>query len=133
MSRSEWEAAYHHGSTCALTGSAAFFDSIPGSFTVVNGPLWCYFYAMKYVDNENPMASMRFSCTQVGPNSLVYGTEDDLRKGLSSIETYAKPERVFALNNCSVSLVGDDVQGIADQMDLPWPVYAMDRDRKSVV
>ena len=81
---------------------------------------------MKYVDNENPMASMRFSCTQVGPNSLVYGTEDDLRKGLSSIETYAKPERVFALNNCSVSLVGDDVQGIADQMDLPWPVYAMD-------
>ena len=126
MSRSEWEAACHHGSTCALTGSAAFFDSIPGSFTVVNGPLWCYFYAMKYVDNENPMASMRFSCTQVGPNSLVYGTEDDLCKGLSSIETYAKPERVFALNNCSVSLVGDDVQGIADQMDLPWPVYAMD-------
>ena len=56
MSRSEWEAACHHGSTCALTGSAAFFDSIPGSFTMVNGPLWCYFYAMKYVDNENPMA-----------------------------------------------------------------------------
>lgn len=126
MSRSEWEAACHHGSTCALTGSAAFFDSIPGSFTVVNGPLWCYFYAMKYVDNENPMASMRFSCTQVSPNSLVYGTEDDLRKGLYSIETYAKPERVFVESNCSVSLVGDDVQGIADQMDIPWPVYAMD-------
>ena len=72
------------------------------------------------------MACMRFSCTQVGPNSLVYGTEDDLRKGLSSIETYAKPERVFVESNCSVSLVGDDVQGIADQMDLPWPVYAMD-------
>lgn len=43
MSQSEWEAACHHGSTCALTGSAAFFDSIPGSFTMVNGPLWCYF------------------------------------------------------------------------------------------
>lgn len=81
---------------------------------------------MKYVDNENPMASMRFSCTQVSPNSLVYGTEDDLRKGLYSIETYAKPERVFVESNCSVSLVGDDVQGIADQMDIPWPVYAMD-------
>lgn len=93
---------------------------------MVNGPLWCYFYAMKYVDNENPMASQRFSCTQAGPNSLVYGTEDDLRAGFESIQSYAKPERVFALNNCSVSLVGDDVQGIADQMDLPWPVYAMD-------
>ncbi len=126
MSQCEWEAACHHGSTCALTGSAAFFDSIPGSFTLINGPLWCYFYAMKYVDNENPMAGERFFCTQPGPNSLVYGTEKDLKAGFDYIKAYAKPERVFIESNCSVSLVGDDTQGIADQLDLPWPVYAMD-------
>ncbi len=126
MSQCEWEAACHHGSTCALTGSAAFFDSIPDSFTLINGPLWCYFYAMKYVDNENPMAGERFFCTQPGPNSLVYGTEKDLKAGFQYIKNYAKPERVFIESNCSVSLVGDDTQGIADEMDLPWPVYAMD-------
>ena len=126
MSQCEWEAACHHGSTCALTGSAAFFDSIPGSFTLINGPLWCYFYAMKYVDNENPMASERFFCTQPGPNSLVYGTEKDLKAGFDYIKVYAKPDRVFVISNCSVSLVGDDTQGIADQLHLPWPVYAMD-------
>ncbi len=126
MSQCEWEAACHHGSTCALTGSAAFFDSIPGSFTLINGPLWCYFYAMKYVDNENPMAGERFFCTQPGPNSLVYGTEKDLKAGFEYIKKYAKPQRVFIESNCSVSLVGDDTQGIADEMDLPWPVYAMD-------
>lgn len=126
MSPCEWEAACHHGSTCALTGSAAFFDSIPGSFTLINGPLWCYFYAMKYVDNENPMASERFFCTQPGPNSLVYGTEKDLKAGFDYIKAYAKPDRVFVISNCSVSLVGDDTQGIADQLHLPWPVYAMD-------
>ena len=126
MSRCEWEAACHHGSTCALTGASAFFDSIPGSFTLVNGPLWCYFYAMKYVDNENPMAQERFACTQVGPNSLVYGTEADLRAGFDFILKTAHPERVFIESNCSVSLVGDDVQGIADEMNLPWLVYAAD-------
>lgn len=126
MSQCDWEAACHHGSTCGLTGSAAFFDSIPGSYTMVNGPLWCYFYAMKYVDDENPMASQRMSCTQPGPNSLVYGTEADLKKGFEMIQSYAKPERVFVTSNCSVSLVGDDTQGIADRLGLPWPVYAMD-------
>ncbi|HBK27502.1 MAG TPA: oxidoreductase [Dialister sp.] len=126
MSPCDWEAACHHGSTCGLTGSSAFFDSIPGSFTLINGPLWCYFYAMKYVDNENPMASQRFSCTQPGPNSLVYGTEADLKKGFDTIKSYGKPERVFVTSNCSVSLVGDDTQGIADRLELPWPVYAMD-------
>ncbi len=126
MSQSEWEAACHHGSTCGLTGSSAFLDSIPDSFTLVNGPLWCYFYAMKYVDNENPMASQRFSCTQPGANSLVYGTEEDLKKGFAMIQSFAKPKRVFVISNCSVSLVGDDTQGIADKLHLPWPVYAMD-------
>ena len=126
MSQSEWESACHHGSTCALTGSSAFFDSIPDSYTLINGPLWCYFYAMKYVDNENPMASMRFGCTQIGPNSLVYGTEEDLKKGFEQIKQFASPKRVFVASNCSVSMVGDDTQGIADKLQLPWPVYAMD-------
>ncbi len=126
MSRCEWEAACRHGGTCALTGAAAFFDSIPDSFTLINGPLWCYFYAMKYVDNENPMAARRFFCTQPSPQSLVYGTEADLLAGFEFIRQNAKPKRVFAETNCSVSLVGDDMQGIADRAGLPWPVYAMD-------
>ena len=126
MSRCEWEAACRHGGTCALTGAAAFFDSIPGSFTLINGPLWCYFYAMKYVDNENPMAAHRFHCTQPSPQALVYGTEEALLAGLDFIRQNATPERVFVETNCSVSLVGDDMQGIADRANCLWPVYAMD-------
>ena len=50
MQPSEWENSCHRIGTCALTGSAALFASIPGSYVIVNGPLWCYFYAMKYID-----------------------------------------------------------------------------------
>ena len=116
----------HHMSTCALTGASAFFDAIPGSFMLINGPLWCYFYAMKYVEDYDASALRRFHCTQPEGNALVYGTEKDLLAGLDFVKANFAPERVFILNNCSVSLVGDDIAGIAAKAELPCPVYAAD-------
>ena len=126
MSKPEWEAACNHTATCGLTGAASFFSSIPGSFVLVNGPLWCYFYAMKYVVDQDETAMGRFACTQPSPSSLVYGTENDLKKSFASIQEMGTFERVFVESNCSVSLIGDDIAGIAAAQDLPWPVYAAD-------
>ena len=126
MPDNNWKTSCHHMSTCALTGASAFFASIPGSFVLVNGPLWCYFYAMKYVEDYDASALRRFHCTQPEGNALVYGTEKDLLAGLDFVKSNFAPERVFILNNCSVSLVGDDIAGIAAKAKLPWPVYAVD-------
>ena len=126
MTDNNWKTSCHHMSTCALTGASAFFASIPGSFVLVNGPLWCYFYAMKYVEDYDASALRRFHCTQPEGNALVYGTEKDLLAGLDFIKSNFAPERVFILNNCSVSLVGDDIAGIAAKAELPWPAYAVD-------
>ena len=113
-------------SVCALTGASAFFASIPGSFILINGPLWCYFYAMKYVEDYDASALRRFHCTQPEGNALVYGTEKDLLAGLDFVKSNFTPERLFIVNNCSVSLVGDDIAGIAARAELPCPVYAVD-------
>ena len=126
MPDNNWKTSCHHMSTCALTGASAFFASIPDSFVLVNGPLWCYFYAMKYVEDYDASALRRFHCTQPEGNALVYGTEKDLLAGLDFVKSNFAPERVFILNNCSVSLVGDDIAGIAAKANLPWPVYAAD-------
>ena len=126
MPDNNWKTSCHHMSTCALTGASAFFASIPGSFVLVNGPLWCYFYAMKYVEDYDASALRRFHCTQPEGNALVYGTEKDLLAGLDFVKSNFAPERVFILNNCSVSLVGDDIAGIAAKAELPWPAYAVD-------
>ena len=83
MSKPEFESYCHHNNRCGLTGSSAFFASIPKSFVMINGPLWCYFYAMKHVDDENKNAATMFYCTQPSPASLVYGTEKDITDGLS--------------------------------------------------
>ena len=126
MSKPEWEAACNHTATCGLTGAASFFSSIPGSFVLVNGPLWCYCYAMKYVVDQDETAMNRFACTQPSPASLVYGTENDLEKSFAAIQEMGTFERVFVESNCSVSLIGDDVSGIAAAQKLPWPIYAAD-------
>ncbi len=126
MHDNDFKTSCHHMSTCALTGASAFFDAIPGSFMLINGPLWCYFYAMKYVEDYDASALRRFHCTQPEGNALVYGTEKDLLAGLDFVKANFTPERVFLLNNCSVSLVGDDIAGIAAKAELPFPVYAAD-------
>ena len=126
MPDNTWKTSCHHMSTCALTGASAFFDAIPGSFMLINGPLWCYFYAMKYVEDYDASALRRFHCTQPEGNALVYGTEKDLLAGLEFVKANFTPERIFILNNCSVSLVGDDIAGIAARAELPCPVYAAD-------
>ena len=126
MHDNDFKTSCHHMSTCALTGASAFFDAIPGSFMLINGPLWCYFYAMKYVEDYDASALRRFHCTQPEGNALIYGTEKDLLAGLDFVKANFTPERVFLLNNCSVSLVGDDIAGIAAKAELPFPVYAAD-------
>ena len=126
MRDNDFKTSCHHMSTCALTGASAFFNAIPGSFMLINGPLWCYFYAMKYVEDYDASALRRFHCTQPEGNALVYGTEKDLLAGLDFVKANFTPERVFLLNNCSVSLVGDDIAGIAAKAELPCPVYAAD-------
>ena len=40
MRDNDFKTSCHHMSTCALTGASAFFDAIPGSFMLINGPLW---------------------------------------------------------------------------------------------
>lgn len=126
MSETEWEAACHHTDTCALTGSAAFFMGIPKSHVLVNGPIWCYFYALRYLEDAAGYLSSHVTCTQPPGTAVIYGTEDDLLRGFQAIRAADTPERVFVENNCSISMIGDDIAGIAARADLPWPVYAAD-------
>lgn len=126
MPQSEWGAACHFSGTCALTGSATFFASIPGSYVMVNGPLWCYFYAMRHIESVIPGTAGRFYCTQPSQTSLIYGTEKDLMEGFDYLKKTATPERLFIQNNCSISMVGDDLAGIAAKAGLTYPVYTMD-------
>ena len=61
--------------TCALTGAAAFAAGIKDAKILANGPLWCYFYALRYLENAEYNMGERFFGSQPDNNAVVYGAE----------------------------------------------------------
>lgn len=110
---------------CALAGAAAFFAGIPDAAVVINGPLWCYYYAMRHIEMNEPLISKRMLCTQLDNESIVFGSEEYLR---DTLEQYVEnPPSVLCIeNNCSASLIGDDVEGIAREMGITCPIVVFD-------
>lgn len=126
MAGKEWDNVCMQVDTCALTGAAAFFAGIPDAAIVVNGPLWCYFYARRYLEKPCPNIGRCFYSTQPDNNAVVYGTEEYLLEVLHFIKRSLKPSVLLIENSCAISLIGDDIAGIVSQADLPCPVVCID-------
>ncbi len=113
--------------TCALTGAGAFIAGIPDSEILVNGPLWCYFYALRYLERVYYNMGERFHGSQPDNNAVVYGAEKYVTKALQRlVEEGHKPSVMLIESSCSMSLIGDDLAGIARKSELDFPVVTMD-------
>ncbi|WP_312334626.1 nitrogenase component 1 [Anaerospora hongkongensis] len=126
MSDKKWPNVCTEANTCGLTGAAAFFAGIPDAVLVTNGPLWCYFYAFRYLEKPCTKLGSRFYCTQADNHVVVYGTEESLLKTLEQIRQTCQPSVVLIENSCAVGLIGDDIEGIARQAAMPCPVICID-------
>jgi len=93
---------------------------------VANGPLWCYFYALRYLEKPCPKVGARFYCSQPDNNAVVYGTEECLSGILQSIRRNSRPPVLLIENSCAIGLIGDDIAGIAGRADMPCPVVCID-------
>ena len=122
----QWDNVCTQVNTCALTGAAAFFAGIPDAVIVANGPLWCYFYAYRFLEKTCSGIGNRFFCTQPDNNAVVYGTEECLLELLQSVRQSYRPSVLLIENSCAISLIGDDIAGIAAQVDMPCPVVCID-------
>ncbi len=113
--------------TCALTGAAAFAAGIRGAEILANGPLWCYFYALGYLERADYRLADRFHGSQPDNNAIVYGSEKFLLQTLRRLlERQQQPELLLLESSCSMSLIGDDLEGILRKAGLPFPAVAMD-------
>ncbi|HEY3425197.1 MAG TPA: nitrogenase component 1 [Negativicutes bacterium] len=126
MCKSQWDNVCTQVNTCALTGAAAFFAGIPDAVMIVNGPLWCYFYALRHLEKSCTTVGTRFYCSQPDNNAVVYGTEDCLVDLLQFIRENSRPSVLLIENSCAIGLIGDDIAGIASQVKLPCPVICID-------
>lgn len=125
--QSQWGDICNRVDTCALTGAAAFVAGIPGSEVLVNGPLWCYFYALRYLERIDYSMSYRFRGSQPDNNAVVYGAEKYIIQALESLQQEQnQPSLLLLESSCSMSLIGDDLEGIVRRQQLPYPVVTMD-------
>ncbi|MBR1589873.1 MAG: hypothetical protein IJ657_02205 [Acidaminococcaceae bacterium] len=127
MSEKQWGLVCNRVDSCALSGAAAFFAGIPGAEILANGPLWCYYYALRSLEYAQIDIADRFHGSQPDNHAVVYGTEDCLTEAIRRlINSGHNPSLLFVENSCSISLIGDDLNGILSRMDLPFPYVAMD-------
>lgn len=122
-----WTNICNRVDTCALTGAAAFVAGIAGSEVLVNGPLWCYFYALRYLERADCSMSLRIRGSQPDNNAVVYGAEKYIVQALQNlVAEQQKPSVLLLESSCSMSLIGDDLAGIVKKEQLPFPVVTMD-------
>lgn len=111
--------------SCALTGAAAFFAGLRGCSVVVNGPLWCYLFTQRHIEQSQSDISHRMKCTQLDNDAIVFGAEEYLREALQPhIED--PPALLAVISGSAASLIGDDVGGIARAAGVSCPVVAID-------
>ncbi len=123
----EWGNICEKVDTCAQTGAAAFFGGIPRAEVLLNGPLWCYFYALRHLEAADHEMGQRFHGSQPDNTAVVYGTEKFLLETLNKMKKQqAHPDILLIENSCAMSLIGDDLSGIAKKAGLDFPVLTMD-------
>lgn len=122
----KWNDICNRTDSCALCGAAAWAAGIEKTQILVNGPLWCYFYAMRLLEYNDVGLAERMHMTQLDNTAIVYGSENAIREGIDRILETGNPELLFVENNCSAGLIGDDLLGMVRSFNLGIPCVAMD-------
>ena len=111
--------------SCALTGAAAFFAGLQGCAIIVNGPLWCYLFTQRHIEQTQSDISHRMRCTQLDNDAIVFGAEAYLREALQPYIAHP-PALLAVISGSSASLIGDDVGAIVRAAGVTCPIVFLD-------
>ena len=111
--------------SCALTGAAAFFAGLQGCAVIVNGPLWCYLFTQRHIEQTQSDISHRMRCTQLDNDTIVFGAEAYLREALQPYIAHP-PALLAVISGSSASLIGDDVGAIVRAAGVTCPIVSLD-------
>lgn len=111
---------------CEMAGSANFFLSLDRCVVLVHGPRWCSSIAAAEMAGIEKKYEKQFYCSEVKQQNLVFGAADELIDALHEIENEQHPSLIALLTSCSMSLIGDDLEGICRSADISCPVLTLD-------
>lgn len=124
---------YRHNINCKLSGAVYAVTEIEDAIPLIHGPNGCAFHH-RLTPHRMHAPIQDMPCTGIDEYDVIYGGEGKLHKTI--IETYQKyhPELIAILQTCVSGIIGDDIQGVIQEVDVPCAVihvpsegFAMDR------
>ena len=109
-----------------MTGAASAFLSITDSKVIMNCPRWCAVLAERELATAVKEYEERLFCSEVLEPDLLYGVSDKLQLAVEEACADQKKSFLAVLTSCSLSLIGDDIQGVCKSITANCPVIALD-------
>lgn len=108
---------------CYYLGAYRAFVSVKNAFLLVHSVSGCSWGALA-LHQMGRQDAVRQACTMMHEHEVVFGGEQKLRDALEILKNHS-PERVYVLNGCPSDMIHDDIQGVIDAADCPFPVKWM--------
>lgn len=107
---------------CGILGVSQVIAQIKNASVVIHGPRGCVFpaYEASIVDKLN------FSYTEMCGRSTIFGGENDVAEKILDEYYENKPSIIAVVTTCGSQIIGDDIEGSINKLDLKIPVICIE-------
>ena len=99
---------------CKLSGGVALSTGIKNNVTIIHGPRGCAF--QQRIPVLRDLDARRVVCSNMDQNDTVFGGERKLAETIIQADKRYQPELITVLLTCATGLIGDDVQGVIQEL-----------------
>ncbi len=119
------DCSYSQCSDCQEFCAKTLLCFIQGAAVVCHSPIGCY--SMQALNNNGGRAcavqrglsefNCETICTNIQERDTVYGGVEKLRNACFEVYKRSKPSAIFITTSCASGIVGDDVEGVAEEIE----------------
>ncbi|QXE91394.1 nitrogenase [Geomonas subterranea] len=126
------ERSFAQTSSCSSGCAQTLLSGIVDAAVVNHAPLGClgdslyqnigYHYGQFH--RNWPYSNVSMISTNMGESDTVFGGAERLKDGIREAWRRFKPKAIFVTTSCASGIIGDDVQGVIDELkdEIPTPV-----------
>ncbi|WP_293662576.1 nitrogenase component 1 [uncultured Phascolarctobacterium sp.] len=111
---------------CQMIGAAAAILSVKNTSVILNSPRWCAVIGERELTNAVKNYETRLFCSEARQKDILYGVEESLSASLAEVLNVNNPSLLAVLTSCSMSLIGDDIEGICKKNNVTCPILAIE-------
>ena len=112
---------------CKLSGSVYAISEIEGAISLIHGVRSCAFH-QRLTPRKMYDVIYNMPCTDLDENDVIHGGEEKLKKKIYEVYEKYKPDLIAILPTCIPGLIGDDIEGVVNEVDVPCDLIYVPSD-----